>query len=124
MAQSWLGDDLVVPSLEAWLQMSLMVGAIGTYGVALLAKAHGIPFYVAAPSSTFDLTLASGDAIPIEQRDPSEVTHGFGKQTAPDGVDIYNPAFDVTPAELVTAIITENGIVTPPYFEGLRRVTK
>ena len=74
---------------------------IGTYGVALLAKAHGIPFYVAAPSSTFDLSLADGSAIPIEQRDPREVTHGFGRQTAPDGIDVYNPAFDVTPAELI-----------------------
>ncbi len=71
---------------------------IGTYGVAVLAKAHGIPFYVAAPSSTFDLSLPNGDGIPIEQRDPREITHGFGKQTAPDGVAVYNPAFDVTPA--------------------------
>src|SRR5204863_3053656 len=67
---------------------------IGTYGVALLAAAHDIPFYVAAPLSTFDLSLASGDSIPIEQRDPREVTHGLGKQTAPDGVKVYNPAFD------------------------------
>ena len=86
---------------------------IGTYGVAVLAHAHGIPFYVAAPSSTFDLTLASGDGIPIEQRDPREVTHGFGRQTAPDGVAVYNPAFDVTPARLITGIITEKGIVKP-----------
>src|SRR5205823_14374402 len=74
---------------------------IGTYGVALLARAHGIPFYVAAPLSTFDLRLATGAAIPIEQRDPREVTHGFGKQTAPAGINVYNPAFDVTPAELI-----------------------
>ena len=86
---------------------------IGTYGVAVLAHAHGIPFYVAAPTSTFDLTLASGDGIPIEQRDPREVTHGFGRQTAPDGVAVYNPAFDVTPARLITGIITEKGIVKP-----------
>src|SRR5207302_33943 len=71
---------------------------IGTYGVAVLARAHGIPFYVAAPSSTFDLRLADGSAIPIEQRDPREVTHGFGRQTAPEGIQVYNPAFDVTPA--------------------------
>src|SRR5436189_5525612 len=75
---------------------------IGTYGVALLAKAHDIPFYVAAPSSTFDLSLASGAQIPIEQRDPAEITHSFGRQTAPDGIAVYNPAFDVTPAELIT----------------------
>jgi methylthioribose-1-phosphate isomerase len=86
---------------------------IGTYGVAVLAKAHGIPFYVAAPSSTFDRSLADGSAIPIEQRDPKEITHGFGRQTAPEGIDVYNPAFDVTPAELITGIISEKGIITP-----------
>ncbi|MBX9792644.1 MAG: S-methyl-5-thioribose-1-phosphate isomerase [Pirellulales bacterium] len=86
---------------------------IGTYGLAVLAAAHGIPFYVAAPSSTFDLSLASGEAIPIEQRDPREVTHGFGRQTAPDGVQVYNPAFDVTPARLIRAIICERGIIEP-----------
>ncbi len=86
---------------------------IGTYGVALLARAHDIPFYVAAPSSTFDLTLASGAAIPIEERDPREVTHGFGRQTAPDGVKVYNPAFDVTPADLITGIVTERGLIQP-----------
>src|SRR5205814_430255 len=77
---------------------------IGTYGVALLAQAHGIPFYVAAPSSTFDLSLPAGDAIPIEQRDPREVTHGFGRQTAPAGAKVYNPAFDGTPAQLVACL--------------------
>ncbi len=94
---------------------------IGTYGVALLAQAHGIPFYVAAPSSTFDLKLDSGDAIPIELRDPAEVTHGFGKQTAPDGVKVYNPAFDVTPAKLIKGIITEKGIISPVNQENIRR---
>jgi methylthioribose-1-phosphate isomerase len=86
---------------------------IGTYGVAVLARAHAIPFYVAAPSSTFDLTLANGDAIPIEQRDPREVTHGFGRQTAPAGVTVYNPAFDVTPHELIAGIVTEKGLIQP-----------
>ena len=86
---------------------------IGTYQVALVAAAHAIPFYVAAPSSTFDLTLASGDEIPIEQRDPREITHGFGRQTTPDGMKVYNPAFDVTPAHLVSAIICERGIIRP-----------
>jgi methylthioribose-1-phosphate isomerase len=86
---------------------------IGTYSVAVLAHAHGIPFYVAAPSSTFDLTVADGTAIPIEQRDPREVTHGLGRQTAPDGVAVYNPAFDVTPASLIAGIITERGIIQP-----------
>jgi methylthioribose-1-phosphate isomerase len=93
---------------------------IGTYGVALLAKAHGIPFYVAAPSSTFDLDLPNGDGIPIEQRDPREVTHGFGRQTAPDGVAVYNPAFDVTPARLITGLITEKGIIQPVTETAIR----
>jgi methylthioribose-1-phosphate isomerase len=95
---------------------------IGTYGVALLARAHDIPFYVAAPSSTFDLSLASGDDIPIEQRDPREVTHGLGKQTAPDGIKVYNPAFDVTPAYLIAAIITEKGLIQPVTAEQIRAV--
>lgn len=86
---------------------------IGTYSVAVLAKHHGIPFYVAAPSSTFDLEIDSGDDIPIEQRNPKEVTHGYGRQTAPDGIDVWNPAFDVTPAELITALITEHGVINP-----------
>jgi methylthioribose-1-phosphate isomerase len=93
---------------------------IGTYGVAVLAKYHGIPFYVAAPLSTFDLTLPSGDGIPIEQRDPREVTHGFGRQTAPDSVAVYNPAFDVTPHELLAGIITERGIVAPVNAETIQ----
>ena len=86
---------------------------IGTYSLALLARAHDIPFYVAAPSSTFDGSLESGEDIPIEQRSSEEITHAFGKQTAPTGIDTYNPAFDVTPAELITAIITERGVVRP-----------
>jgi methylthioribose-1-phosphate isomerase len=95
---------------------------IGTYGVALLAKAHGIPFYVAAPSSTFDLSLPDGSAIPIEQRDPAEVTHGFGRQTAPEGVRVYNPAFDVTPASLITGIVTERGVIRPVNAATIRVV--
>jgi methylthioribose-1-phosphate isomerase len=86
---------------------------IGTYGVALLAKAHGIPFYVAAPSSSFDLSIPEGSAIPIEQRDPREITHGFGRATAPEAIEVYNPAFDVTPAELIAGIITEKGVIRP-----------
>jgi methylthioribose-1-phosphate isomerase len=93
---------------------------IGTYGVALLARAHAIPFYVAAPSSTFDLTLQTGEAIPIEQRDPREVTNGFGRQTAPDGVKVYNPAFDVTPAHLIAGIVTEKGMIQPVTAEAIR----
>jgi len=92
---------------------------IGTYGVALIAQAHNVPFYVAAPFSTFDLTLDTGADIPIEQRDPKEITQGFGQQTAPDGVDVYSPAFDVTPNELIAGIITEKGILRPPYREAI-----
>ena len=86
---------------------------IGTYSIAVLARAHGIPFYIAAPSSTFDLSLASGDQIPIEERTSEEITHGFGRQTAPSGVNVYNPAFDVTPATYIEAIITEVGVIQP-----------
>jgi methylthioribose-1-phosphate isomerase len=95
---------------------------IGTYGVAVLAHAHGIPFYVAAPSSTFDLSIPDGAAIPIEQRDPREITHGFGRQTAPEGIDVYNPAFDVTPAKLIAGIITEKGVISPVDRDSIRRV--
>ena len=94
---------------------------IGTYGVAVLAKAHGIPFYIAAPSSTFDLSIASGAEIPIEERDPREITHGFGRQTAPEGIQVYNPAFDVTPAELIAAIICEKGIIRPVNKKEIAR---
>lgn len=93
---------------------------IGTYSVACLAHVHNIPFYVAAPTSTFDLKLASGDGIPIEHRDPAEITNGFGRQTAPTGVKAYNPAFDVTPARLIAAFITERGVIRPPYLDNLR----
>ena len=86
---------------------------IGTYSIAVLAHAHGIPFYIAAPSSTFDLGIESGEEIPIELRDSQEITHGFGRQTAPDGVDVYNPAFDVTPAKYIAGIITERGVISP-----------
>lgn len=92
---------------------------IGTYGVALLAKAHNIPFYVAAPFSTFDLSLKSGAEIPIEERDSVEVTCGFGKQTAPDGIEVFNPAFDVTPSHLIAAFITDKGIIYPPFDKNL-----
>jgi methylthioribose-1-phosphate isomerase len=86
---------------------------IGTYALAVLARFHDLPFYIAAPTSSFDLSLESGERIPIEQRSASEITHGFGRQTAPDNVAVYNPAFDVTPASLITAIITEHGIIQP-----------
>jgi len=92
---------------------------IGTYTVAVLAKEHSIPFYVAAPWSTVDLETPDGNAIPIEQRSPKEVTHLAGKQIAPDGVKVENPAFDVTPSKYVAAIITERGVARAPYQESL-----
>lgn len=95
---------------------------IGTYGVACLAKAHNIPFYIAAPTTTFDLAIETGDEIPIEERASEEITNGFNKQTAPDGVNVYNPAFDVTPAELIEAIITEKGIIQPVTVDEIQRV--
>jgi methylthioribose-1-phosphate isomerase len=95
---------------------------IGTYSIALLAKAHGIPFYVAAPLSTFDLSLGMGDEIPIEQRDSREVTHPFNRQIAPKGVRVLNPAFDVTPHEYITAIITERGVAEQPFATSLKKL--
>ena len=95
---------------------------IGTYTLAVLAKENGIPFYVAAPTTTVDLSLASGDEIPIEQRSPEEVTHIQGVSIAPEGIQAQNPAFDVTPHRYITAIITESGIIREPYGEGIRKI--
>jgi methylthioribose-1-phosphate isomerase len=95
---------------------------IGTYTVAVLAKENGIPFYVAAPISTVDLACSDGSKIPIEQRNAKEITHIAGKQMTPDGVSVENPAFDVTPAKYVAAIVTERGIARVPYEESLRRL--
>lgn len=97
---------------------------IGTYSVAVLAKENGIPFYVAAPTSTVDLSIDTGEQIVIEERDPREVLYIGGQRIAPEGVDVANPAFDVTPHRYVTAIITENGIVRKPYGEALQRLMK
>jgi len=97
---------------------------VGTYTVAILAKEHGIPFYVAAPISTVDLDTPDGSKIPIEQRNVREVTHIAGKQMTPDGVEVENPAFDVTPAKYVTAIITERGIARAPYGESLSELAR
>jgi methylthioribose-1-phosphate isomerase len=95
---------------------------IGTYSLAVLARENGVPFYVAAPVSTLDLTLASGDAIPIEQRPAAEVTHVFGVAVAPEGVAVENPAFDVTPHRYVSAIVTERGVARAPFESSLRRL--
>lgn len=94
---------------------------IGTYGVAVLAKAHGIPFYVAAPLSSVDLETATGADIPIEERPAEEITHGLGKQVAPDNIKVYNPAFDVTPAKYITAIVTETGIFKPEDIRSSKK---
>jgi methylthioribose-1-phosphate isomerase len=93
---------------------------IGTYSLAVLAKENGVPFYVAAPISTLDLTLAGGDQIPIEERAAKEVTHMGGVMVAPEGVAVFNPAFDVTPSRYVTGIITERGVAHAPYQESLK----
>jgi methylthioribose-1-phosphate isomerase len=94
---------------------------IGTYGLAVLARAHSVPFYTVAPVSTLDLSLADGRAITIEERDAAEITHHGGLLLAPEGVAVYNPAFDVTPSGLISAIITESGVARPPYTESLLR---
>ncbi|MBN1475741.1 S-methyl-5-thioribose-1-phosphate isomerase [Candidatus Sumerlaeota bacterium] len=93
---------------------------IGTYMVAVLAKEHGIPFYIVAPLSTVDMSLPSGDRIPIEERGKEEIIQGFGRQTGPSDIEVYNPAFDVTPNHLISGIVTERGIARPPYTESLR----
>ena len=95
---------------------------IGTYSLAVLAKHHGIPFYVAAPSSTFDLSILDGSQIPIEQRAENEITEGFGMRTAPEGVSAYSPAFDVTPHGLIAAIVTERGLIEPVNTQMVHQV--
>jgi len=139
LAQRGIKATLICDSMAAQVMregkvQAVMVGAdriaangdtankIGTYSVACLAAAHGIPFYVAAPTSTFDLSIQSGDQIPIEERDGIEITHGFGRQTAPEGIDVYNPAFDVTPARLIKAIVTERGVIEPVSEQRIREV--
>lgn len=95
---------------------------IGTYSLSIIAKEHNVPFYVAAPASTFDLTIKSGDEIPIEERSPDEVTSLAGKKTAPDGIKVFNPAFDVTPASNIRAIITEKGVIDNPNMENVKNI--
>lgn len=129
-----IADNMAAMVMQkGWVQ-AVMVGCdrvaangdvankIGTYGVALLAKAHHIPFFVAAPMSTIDLQTKTGEEIPIEERGSEEITNSFGKQTAPNGVKVFNPAFDVTPNNLITAIITERGIVKGNYQEELPKL--
>jgi methylthioribose-1-phosphate isomerase len=114
------GDiDLVVVGADRIAANGDTANKIGTYSVAVLAKEHGIPFYVAAPWSTIDLDTRDGAAIPIEERNPREVTHVGSNQLAPEGVQVRNPSFDVTPAKYITAIITERGVYRPPFLESL-----
>ncbi len=111
--------DLVIVGADCIAANGDTANKIGTYGLAVLARAHGLPLYIAAPLSTIDTSLADGSRIPIEERDPAEVTHFGGAQTAPEGVSVWNPAFDVTPAKLITAIITEKGVFRPPFKDDL-----
>jgi methylthioribose-1-phosphate isomerase len=111
--------DLVIAGADRIAANGDSANKIGTYTLAVLAKHHGIPFYIAAPSSTLDPTMPTGDSIPIEERSATELTHIEGVQVAPEGTPVYNPGFDVTPGELISAIITEAGVCRPPYsFSG------
>jgi methylthioribose-1-phosphate isomerase len=116
--------DCVVVGTDRTAANGDVANKIGTYTVAVLAHRHGIPFYVAAPTSSIDLNCPKGSKIPIEERDSREVTHIFDRQIAPSGIKIANPAFDVTPHDLVTAIVTERGIARPPYWRSLARIVK
>ena len=120
MSKGWI--DAVIVGTDRVAANGDVANKIGTYSVAVLAKAHGIPFYVASPLSTIDLSTPSGAEIPIEERNAEEITEGFGKRTAPQGIKVYNPAFDITPHEYVTAIITEKGIVKAPFHVNLPKL--
>ena len=112
--------DAVVVGCDRVAANGDVANKIGTYSVAVLAQRHGIPFYVAAPTSSIDINCPSGKEIPIEQRDPEEVSHIFGRSLAPRGIKVLNPAFDVTTQDLVTAIITEKGVIHSPYAQNIR----
>ena len=141
LMQRGIPATLICDSMAGWVMQegrvqAVIVGAdriaangdsankIGTYSLSILAKAHNIPFYVAAPSSTFDLTIQSGKEIPIEERASTEITNAFGRQTAPDGCRTYNPAFDVAPATHITALITEKGVIQPVTRENIQAILK
>ena len=141
LARQGIPVTLITDNMAAWVMktgrvQAVIVGAdrvacngdvankIGTYGLAVLAKVHNIPFYVAAPVSTFDFSITDGSKIPIEERHPDEVFHFAGVRTAPVGISAFNPAFDVTPAEFVTAIITETGIIRAPYTQSIYKLAK
>jgi methylthioribose-1-phosphate isomerase len=116
--------DLVIVGADRIAANGDTANKIGTYTLAVLAREHGVPFYVAAPASTVDLALSSGEEIPIEERPGEEVTDWGGVRIAPEGIEVANPAFDVTPASLIEAIITEQGILRPPYEEALARLAR
>ncbi|MEA4960682.1 S-methyl-5-thioribose-1-phosphate isomerase [Lutispora sp.] len=119
MSKGWI--DAVITGCDRVAANGDAANKIGTYGLAVLAKAHGIPFYIAAPSSTIDIDTSDGEGIVIEERHEDEICCGFGRRTAPEGVKVYNPAFDVTPCHLITAIVTEKGILTPPYSYAIKK---
>jgi methylthioribose-1-phosphate isomerase len=114
--------DLILVGADRIAANGDVANKIGTYSLAVLAKEHQVPFYVVAPTSTIDLTIASGDKIPIEERSATEVTMIAGQQIAPEEVNIYNPAFDITPGRYIGAIVTDRGIIRPPYIENLAKI--
>lgn len=116
--------DCILVGADRVAENGDVANKIGTYTLAVLADKHDVPFYVAAPVSSFDFSLASGEEIPIEERSGEEVVEGFGMRTGPEGVDVYNPAFDVTPHGLVTAFVTERGVLFPPYEESMRTLRR
>jgi methylthioribose-1-phosphate isomerase len=127
-------DNMVATCMRQGLIDRVVVGAdriakngdtankIGTSMIAVLAKEHNIPFYVAAPRSTFDFSITRGKNIPIEERAAEEITEGLGRRIAPYGVHVYNPAFDVTPAKYITAFVTEHGVIRPPFEKNLKKI--
>jgi methylthioribose-1-phosphate isomerase len=127
MAASLMGAgrvDAVIVGADRIAANGDTANKIGTYSLAVLAKAHKIPFYIAAPTSTFDLSIPKGDRIPIEQRDPSEVTHPRGLPLTRKDFPVFNPSFDVTPGKLISGIVCENGVCRAPYGSSLRRAMK
>jgi methylthioribose-1-phosphate isomerase len=124
MAASLMGRaqvDIIFTGADRIASNGDTANKIGTYMLAVLARHHKIPFYIVAPRSTFDLKIKSGNQIPIEERNSKEVTHFAGVPTAPKGIKVYNPAFDVTPAKLITGIVTEYGIISPPYGRSIKK---
>jgi len=115
--------DMIIVGADRIAANGDTANKIGTYNLACLAQVHKIPLYVAAPSSTFDLTTPTGESIPIEEREPTEVTRIQGINIAPENIRVFNPAFDVTPAAMITAFITENGLIEPPFNKNIKSKT-